>query len=191
MKHFKVDEIRLISQAMKEPDSIRPNFQGEKRVRLAELAKDIGCQPAATYAFVEMAKAALAAGRIAEAIQILENQLSENPFDIQLNFDLRGALSEANGKLQSLATVDPGNAEYGRAYDKAGEYGYLSLQSHLGAIRHYVCCSYNIPKAVQIAKSLLLVAPALPGLKLAIRELSLVSDDTFIQQQLLKMKETD
>ena len=189
MKNIKVDEMKLISRAMKEKESVDPNSLVEKRSRLLLLAKDIGSKQAANYAYSEMAMAAIEVGRYTEAIQILENQLAESPLDIQLNTDLRMVFRHVNSKLHLLATNDPGNPEYGRAYEKLVEFGYVSLESHLGAIRHYVFCSYNIPKAVKIAKSLLKIAPATAGLKLTLMELAKVSDDTFIQQQCLKMKE--
>ena len=187
MKKSECDEIRALSQRLFQKGEATSASFGSTIERYKYLATQAGHYPALNDALVEQAHLLMTQGRYCEALQVHEERLAQNPFDLAAHRNWRRLIGEIHEQLVKMAHAAPETAEYGRTYEKLLQIGCVGIAAHLGAVRHYLI-NGQVDRAVDRLVPLVRVCPNSAGVSDLLRRVASVSDDARIHQLKVKLE---
>lgn len=127
--------------------------------------------------------------RICEALITFESAISQYPDDLALQNAVTGFFGRSATRLERIASEERSHAEFGRAYVRLVDLGWVSLKLHVIAIQYYTL-SDELPIACDLALKMHRCVPAFFGLREAIEALGLLTDDARIQSLILGGKQS-
>lgn len=187
MKQEDKEELRMLAKRLYMNGSSERPSDVSVIDRYRRLAERTDHAPAVNDALYDKANFLVKEGRYCEALELMDEWLTQNPQDVMAHANRRFILDAILQLMNRMAVTSPESAEYGRTYERMIQVGHVTNNLHLGAVHHYLA-SGQVSRAVERLLLLAQIAPRAAGVPDAIIRAAKVSDDAKIQQLFMELE---